>query len=173
MAFASRAISFFTEKEAARPTVECDSLTHMMAHIYPYTWEPLSEEDDATVKQCYGHLGHCRELVRCQESFSFTTARLLNTIFFRSKPELMRATPGFQNHCEKVRNIKVRLNLSRIVTEFHQRCDLTMFGLSPIQNVAPRGLRCSSTFQYRQKLDVKCKPGDDMAHHEWGETGGN
>ena len=75
-----------TAKEAARPSVECDSLTHMMAHIYPYTWEPLSEEDDATVKQCYGHLGHCRELVRCQESFSFTTARLLNTIFLDPSP---------------------------------------------------------------------------------------
>ena len=77
----------------------------------------------------------------------------------------MRATPGFQNHCEKVRNIKVRLNLSRIVTEFHQRCDLTMFGLSPIQNVAPRGLRCSSTFQYHQKLDVKCKQTQEMTWH--------
>ena len=75
-----------TAKEAARPSVECDSLTHMMAHIYPYTWEPLSEEDDATVKQCYGHLGHCRELVRCQETISFTTAHVLNTIFLDPNP---------------------------------------------------------------------------------------
>ena len=28
---------------------------------------------------------------------------------FRSKPELMRANTSFREHCEKVRNIKVRL----------------------------------------------------------------
>ena len=62
-----------------------------MAHIYPYTWEPLSEEEDATVKQCYGHLGHCRELVRCHETISFTTAHVLNTILPEKREEEAKA----------------------------------------------------------------------------------
>ena len=31
---------------------------------YPYTWEDLSQEDEATVKRHYGSLGKCRNLVR-------------------------------------------------------------------------------------------------------------
>ena len=39
-----------------------------MSDEYPFTWSPLSEEDDATVKRCYGELGKCRELVRLFET---------------------------------------------------------------------------------------------------------
>ena len=35
-----------------------------MSDEYPFTWVPLSEVDDATVKRCYGELGKCRELIR-------------------------------------------------------------------------------------------------------------
>ena len=35
-----------------------------MSDEYPFTWAPLSEVDDATVKRCFGELGKCRELVR-------------------------------------------------------------------------------------------------------------
>ena len=40
-----------------------------MANSFPYTWEPLSPEDDATVKRCFGDLGSARELVRCLKTF--------------------------------------------------------------------------------------------------------
>ena len=35
-----------------------------MSDDYPFTWAPISPEDDATVKRCYGELGKCRDLVR-------------------------------------------------------------------------------------------------------------
>ena len=38
--------------------------TREMSDDYPFTWAPLSEADDATVKRCFGELGKCRQLVR-------------------------------------------------------------------------------------------------------------
>jgi len=71
---------------------------------YPYTWLPLSPEDEATVKRHYGELGTCRNLVR-------------------SDPALIRVGSSFTNHCRRVRGIKVRPDDVWIVT--HPKCGTT------------------------------------------------
>ena len=69
-------------------------------------------------------LGKCRELVRCladdpssiiylffhQHLMIYLTQTVMVTTKYklpRSKPEMMRVTPSFANHCQRVRNIKV------------------------------------------------------------------
>ena len=95
--------------EAARQNIE-------MANSYPYTWEPLSAEDDATVKRCFGDLGTAQELVRSLKMFSFKCSSP-SMWCHRSKPELMtmRANPSFKDHCDKVRNIKVKFEISYLL----------------------------------------------------------
>ena len=48
-----------------------------MANSSPYTWEPLSPEDAATVKRCYGDLGTAQELLRCLEIFCLKCSSLV------------------------------------------------------------------------------------------------
>ena len=85
-----------------------------MSDEYPFTWAPLSEVDDATVKRCFGDLGKCRELVRFLADDLSSMIHLRRTVMVttkymlpRSKPEMMRVTPSFANHCQRVRDIKV------------------------------------------------------------------
>jgi len=72
---------------------------------YPFTWEQLSPEDDATVKRHFGEQGNCRNIIR-------------------SDPELIRVSHSFKDHCERVRNIEVRKDDIWIVT--HPKCGTTL-----------------------------------------------
>jgi len=70
----------------------------------PLQWDDLSPEDDITVKNCYGELGHCRDLVR-------------------SKPELIRVGPTIRHHYMRLFTMQIRPDDVWIVT--HPKCGTT------------------------------------------------
>ena len=84
-----------------------------MSDNYPFTWAPISPEDDATVKRCYGELGKCRDLVRFFVQGKLSIFMMLKSLSWislqlnRSQPEMMRVTPSFADHCQRIRDIKV------------------------------------------------------------------
>ena len=76
----------------------------MSGDEYPLQWDDLSPEDDITVKNCYGELGHCRDLVR-------------------SKPELIRVGPTIKHHYMRLFTMQIRPDDVWIVT--HPKCGTT------------------------------------------------
>ena len=91
--------------------VNCWNLCPRMAEPnYPYTWEDLSPEDDATVKKSFGENGQSRNLVR----FVFIINLLVLTV--RSNPDLIRVGISFRNHYKRVWNIKVDFYVHSVFT---------------------------------------------------------
>ena len=56
-----------------------------MSDDYPFTWAPISPEDDATVKRCYGKLGKCRDLVRFFFSGEILIEMMLKNLLWMRK----------------------------------------------------------------------------------------
>ena len=99
--------------------------------------------------------GACQVCTVAVEDFSIclfciccTVMVITKWVLPRSKPEMMRVTPSFANHCQRVRNIKVfTSNILILIQNQHRKLSfttrfvLTMFGWWRTQSVEQHGLR--------------------------------